>query len=70
MIRSFAWADTGTSALYQGGRLTLARLSFTELSDRHPIRLQRVPSHVGLLGNGVADDLAKAATDNPVDPED
>ncbi|GFT49648.1 RNase H domain-containing protein [Trichonephila clavipes] len=39
------------------------------LSDRHPIHLQWVPSHVGLLGNEVADDLAKAATSNPVDPE-
>ncbi|GFT49375.1 RNase H domain-containing protein [Trichonephila clavipes] len=44
---------------------------FTEdLSDRHPIHLQWVPSHVGLLGNEVADDLAKAATSNPGDPED
>ncbi|GFS92517.1 RNase H domain-containing protein [Trichonephila clavipes] len=39
------------------------------LWDRHPIHLQWVPSHVGLLGNEVADDLAKAATSNPVDPE-
>ncbi|GFU10037.1 RNase H domain-containing protein [Trichonephila clavipes] len=37
--------------------------------NRHPIHLQRVPSHVGLLCNEVADDLAKAATSNPVDPE-
>ncbi|GFX97334.1 RNase H domain-containing protein [Trichonephila clavipes] len=29
-----------------------------------------VPSHVGLLENEVADDLAKAATSNPVNPED
>ncbi|GFX94394.1 RNase H domain-containing protein [Trichonephila clavipes] len=43
---------------------------FQQLSDRHPIHLQWVPSHVGLLGNEVADDLAKAATSNPVDPED
>ncbi|GFU67477.1 RNase H domain-containing protein [Trichonephila clavipes] len=42
---------------------------FQQLSDRHPIHLQWVPSHVGLLGNEVADDLAKAATSNPVDPE-
>ncbi|GFT53440.1 RNase H domain-containing protein [Trichonephila clavipes] len=42
----------------------------SKLSDRHPIHLQWVPSHVGLLGNKVADDLAKAATSNPVDPED
>ncbi|GFU99866.1 uncharacterized protein TNCV_1257151 [Trichonephila clavipes] len=40
-----------------------------ELSDRHPIHLQWVPSHVDLLGNEVANDLAKAATSNPVDPE-
>ncbi|GFX54993.1 RNase H domain-containing protein [Trichonephila clavipes] len=43
---------------------------FQQLSDRHPIHLQWVPSHVGLLGNEVVDDLAKAATSNPVDPED
>ncbi|GFT66435.1 RNase H domain-containing protein [Trichonephila clavipes] len=43
---------------------------FQQLSDRHPIHLQWVPSHVVLLGNEVADDLAKAATSNPVDPED
>ncbi|PRD35010.1 UNVERIFIED_CONTAM: hypothetical protein NCL1_12809 [Trichonephila clavipes] len=36
----------------------------------HPIHLQWVPSHVGLSGNEVADDLAKAATSDPVDPED
>ncbi|GFU79878.1 RNase H domain-containing protein [Trichonephila clavipes] len=35
---------------------------FQQLSDRHPIHLQRVPSHAGLLGSEVADDLAKAAT--------
>ncbi|GFV11243.1 RNase H domain-containing protein [Trichonephila clavipes] len=43
---------------------------FQQLSDRHPIHLQWVPSHVGLLGNEVADDLAKAATSNHVDPQD
>ncbi|GFW68764.1 RNase H domain-containing protein [Trichonephila clavipes] len=43
---------------------------FQQLSDRHPIHLQWVPSHVGLLGNEVADDLAKAATNDPEDPED
>ncbi|GFU26512.1 RNase H domain-containing protein [Trichonephila clavipes] len=42
---------------------------FQQLSDRHLIHLW-VPSHVGLLGNGVADDLAKVATGDPVDPED
>ncbi|GFV14683.1 RNase H domain-containing protein [Trichonephila clavipes] len=42
---------------------------FQQLSDRHPIHLQWVPSHVGLLGNEVADDRAKAATSNPVEPE-
>ncbi|GFU02143.1 RNase H domain-containing protein [Trichonephila clavipes] len=43
---------------------------FQRLSDRHPIHLQWVPSHVGLPGKEVADDLAKAATSNPVYPED
>ncbi|GFX72105.1 RNase H domain-containing protein [Trichonephila clavipes] len=43
---------------------------FQQLSDRHPIHLQWVPSHVGLLGNEVTEDLAKAATCNSVDPED
>ncbi|GFU92732.1 RNase H domain-containing protein [Trichonephila clavipes] len=43
---------------------------FQQLSDRHLIHLQWVPSHVGLLGNEGTDDLAKAATSNPVDPED
>ncbi|GFT83912.1 RNase H domain-containing protein [Trichonephila clavipes] len=43
---------------------------FQQLSDRHPYHLQWVPSHVGLPGNEVAEDLAKAATSNPVDPED
>ncbi|GFU01986.1 RNase H domain-containing protein [Trichonephila clavipes] len=42
---------------------------FQQLSNWHPIHLQWVPSHVGLLGNEVADDLAKAATSNPVDPK-
>ncbi|GFV36992.1 RNase H domain-containing protein [Trichonephila clavipes] len=40
------------------------------LTDRHPIHLQCVPSHVGLPGNEEADDLAKAATSIPVDLED
>ncbi|GFX95821.1 RNase H domain-containing protein [Trichonephila clavipes] len=43
---------------------------FQQLSVRHPIHLQWVPSHVGLLENEIADDLAKAATSNAVDPED
>ncbi|GFT42514.1 RNase H domain-containing protein [Trichonephila clavipes] len=43
---------------------------FQQLSYWHPIHLRWVPSHVGLLGNEVADDLVKAATSNPVDPED
>ncbi|GFT78413.1 putative RNA-directed DNA polymerase from transposon BS [Trichonephila clavipes] len=42
---------------------------FQQLLDRHSIYLQWVPSHVGLLGNEVADNLAKAASSNPVDPE-
>ncbi|GFX00960.1 RNase H domain-containing protein [Trichonephila clavipes] len=37
---------------------------FQQLSDRHPIHLQWVP-----CGEEVADELAKAATSNPVDPE-
>ncbi|GFV03197.1 RNase H domain-containing protein [Trichonephila clavipes] len=43
---------------------------FQQLSDRHPIHLQWVPSYVGLLVNEVADDIAKVATSNPVDLED
>ncbi|GFU34129.1 RNase H domain-containing protein [Trichonephila clavipes] len=43
---------------------------FQQLSDRHSIHQQWVPSYVGLLGNEVVDDLAKVATSNPVDPED
>ncbi|GFU67528.1 RNase H domain-containing protein [Trichonephila clavipes] len=43
---------------------------FQQLSDRHPIHLQWVPSNVGLLGNEVADDLVKTATSSPVNPED
>ncbi|GFW86568.1 RNase H domain-containing protein [Trichonephila clavipes] len=42
---------------------------FQQLSDRHPIHLQWVSSHVDLLGNEVSDDLAKAAKSNPVDLE-
>ncbi|GFW26184.1 RNase H domain-containing protein [Trichonephila clavipes] len=40
------------------------------LSERHPIHLQWVPSHKSLLGNEVADDLAKVTTSDPMDPED
>ncbi|GFW12738.1 DUF4817 domain-containing protein [Trichonephila clavipes] len=40
-----------------------------KLSDPHPFHLQWVPCHVGLLGNEAVDNLAKAATSNPVDPE-
>ncbi|GFV48323.1 RNase H domain-containing protein [Trichonephila clavipes] len=64
------------SNIYQIGHLSAiapAGVFFTffqQLSDRHPIHLQWVPSHVGLLGKAVVDDLAKAATCNPVDPED
>ncbi|GFW10648.1 hypothetical protein TNCV_4917671 [Trichonephila clavipes] len=41
-----------------------------QLSAGQPIHLQWITSHVGLPGNEVADDLAKAATSNPGDPED
>ncbi|GFW49961.1 RNase H domain-containing protein [Trichonephila clavipes] len=44
---------------YSGGRCTL---NMSQLK-RPPVDV------VGLLGNEVADDLAKAATSNPVDPE-
>ncbi|GFT29040.1 RNase H domain-containing protein [Trichonephila clavipes] len=47
-----------------------ARFLTCKLSDRHPIHLQWVPSHVGLASNVEVDDLAKAATSDPVDPED
>ncbi|GFS97520.1 RNase H domain-containing protein [Trichonephila clavipes] len=43
---------------------------FQQLCDLHPIHLQWVPSYVGLPGNEIADDLAKAATSDPVDLED
>ncbi|GFT85548.1 dynein heavy chain 5, axonemal [Trichonephila clavipes] len=43
---------------------------FQQLSDRNPIHLQCIPSHVGLPRNEVADDLVQAATSDPVDPED
>ncbi|GFX66116.1 RNase H domain-containing protein [Trichonephila clavipes] len=43
---------------------------FQQLADRHPIHLQWIPSHVGLPGNEVVDDLVKAATSDSVDPED
>ncbi|GFV50753.1 RNase H domain-containing protein [Trichonephila clavipes] len=43
---------------------------FQQLSDWHPIHLHWVPSLVGLPGNEVTDDLAKAAASDPVDPED
>ncbi|GFT67174.1 RNase H domain-containing protein [Trichonephila clavipes] len=40
------------------------------MEDRHPIYLQWVPSHGGLTGDKVADDFAKTAASDPVDPED
>ncbi|GFU05490.1 transposable element Tcb2 transposase [Trichonephila clavipes] len=40
------------------------------VQKRHTIRLQWVPSHVDLPGNEETDDLAKAATSDPLDPED
>ncbi|GFU67855.1 RNase H domain-containing protein [Trichonephila clavipes] len=43
---------------------------FQQLSDLHPIHLQQVPSHVGLPGNEVVEDLTKAANSDPVDPVD
>ncbi|GFT35528.1 RNase H domain-containing protein [Trichonephila clavipes] len=62
------------SNIYRIGHLSATAPSavhlFQQLSDQHPIRLQKVPSHEDLLGNEVADDLAKAATCNPVDLED
>ncbi|PRD28702.1 UNVERIFIED_CONTAM: hypothetical protein NCL1_31626 [Trichonephila clavipes] len=44
--------------------------TFFNSSDRFSILLQWVPSHVGLRGNEVADNVAKAATCDPVDLED
>ncbi|GFW21092.1 transposable element Tc3 transposase [Trichonephila clavipes] len=41
-----------------------------QFSNRDCIHIQWVPSHVGLPGNEVDDDLAKAAASDPVDPED
>ncbi|GFV84781.1 uncharacterized protein TNCV_4297631 [Trichonephila clavipes] len=51
------------------GRLDTSIATESSLKDRHPIHLQWIPSHVVLLGNEVPADLAKAATSNPVDPE-
>ncbi|GFV60620.1 RNase H domain-containing protein [Trichonephila clavipes] len=45
-------------------------LKTRRLSDQRSIHPQWVLSHVGLPGNELADDLAKAAASDPVDPED
>ncbi|GFW50390.1 transposon Ty3-I Gag-Pol polyprotein [Trichonephila clavipes] len=41
-----------------------------QVSEDELFHLQWVPSHVGLPGNEVANDLAKVATSDPMDPED
>ncbi|GFX46998.1 uncharacterized protein TNCV_316211 [Trichonephila clavipes] len=47
----------------------MAGISLDDLYWPRSILMAWVPSHVGLLENEVADDLAKAATSNPGDPE-
>lgn len=42
----------------------------SKISTQHSIHLQRVPSHVGLTGNGIADDLAKFVYADFVDTAD
>ncbi|GFT60650.1 uncharacterized protein TNCV_3583721 [Trichonephila clavipes] len=41
-----------------------------EVIDRIPLDAAKIYTDGSFLGNEVADDLAKAATSNPVDPED
>ncbi|GFX23926.1 RNase H domain-containing protein [Trichonephila clavipes] len=57
--------DARSCCLY----LNFSRLSGCDGSEVYK-NSEWVPSHVGLLGNEVADYLAKAATSNPMDPED
>ncbi|GFV91204.1 RNase H domain-containing protein [Trichonephila clavipes] len=50
--------------------LELLKQLALEVIDRIPWDATKIYTDGSLLGNEVADDLAKAATSNPVDPED
>ncbi|GFV12013.1 hypothetical protein TNCV_319811, partial [Trichonephila clavipes] len=58
------------SNIYQVGHLSAtapARVFYTYLNSY--IQLQWVSSHAGIPGDEIADDLAKAAANDLVDPE-
>ncbi|GFU77344.1 RNase H domain-containing protein [Trichonephila clavipes] len=61
--RLWNWSSVGDST---------SRSIFTPFSTafRWAPYLSKVPSHVGLPGNEVADDLVKASANDPADPED